>query len=423
MNAVCKFEIYLNNKSEYKIIHELMFEQKKVMNTAINAAYEFFTFKLDYKEKHGLFPKPNEILQKCEKAEFYKTFDGYIDSFLGKKYIQNCSSNRTSAVKKAIGRFNNDRIDILKGEKTLCVFKKSNCITLHNRSINLHKEDKKYFADISLLSCVHKKQINRESGKFLFNLIVSDNSQRSILSRIFEEKYSIKESQLRYDKKNKKFMLFLTYSFEQISVERLNIMGIDMGIIYPVYMAIFGTLKRYKITGGEIEAFRKKVEAERYKKRQQLLVAGKGRKGRGRNCMLKNVTKISDKISRFRNLINDRYSKRIIDLAIRENCKEIRMENLSGISKDNLFLKNWTYYDLQSKITYKAEKEGINVILIDPKYTSQTCSKCGFKDKENRKSQSKFICKNCDFSENADYNAAFNIANPDFGIAGGDLPS
>ena len=49
------------------------------------------------------------------------------------------------------------------------------------------------------------------------------------------------------------------------------------------------------------------------------------------------------------------------------------------------------------------------ILGVDPKFTSQICSKCGFKSKKNRKSQSKFECNKCGFKINADHNAACNI--------------
>jgi transposase len=48
-------------------------------------------------------------------------------------------------------------------------------------------------------------------------------------------------------------------------------------------------------------------------------------------------------------------------------------------------------------------------VLVNPRHTSQECSACGCIDKENRKSQSKFVCKDCGFTANADINAAINI--------------
>ncbi len=47
---------------------------------------------------------------------------------------------------------------------------------------------------------------------------------------------------------------------------------------------------------------------------------------------------------------------------------------------------------------------------IKPAYTSQTCSGCGHRDPESRESQSRFRCRACGLTVNADVNAAKNIA-------------
>ena len=47
---------------------------------------------------------------------------------------------------------------------------------------------------------------------------------------------------------------------------------------------------------------------------------------------------------------------------------------------------------------------------INPAYTSQTCSACGIRDREARESQAVFRCRSCGHAENADVNAAINIA-------------
>ena len=94
------------------------------------------------------------------------------------------------------------------------------------------------------------------------------------------------------------------------------------------------------------------------------------------------------------------------------------MEDLTGISENNNFLKTWTYYDLQQKITYKAQEAGIEVVKINPRHTSTRCNHCGFISKENRNveknGQDKFICVNCGHGSryyvNSDENAARNIA-------------
>ena len=50
-----------------------------------------------------------------------------------------------------------------------------------------------------------------------------------------------------------------------------------------------------------------------------------------------------------------------------------------------------------------------NVILVDPKYTSQRCNQCGHIEKGNRKTQSKFKCMACGHTDHADINASANV--------------
>jgi putative transposase len=50
------------------------------------------------------------------------------------------------------------------------------------------------------------------------------------------------------------------------------------------------------------------------------------------------------------------------------------------------------------------------VEAINPAYTSQTCSGCGHRAPESRESQSRFRCRACGLTVNADVNAARNIA-------------
>lgn len=58
---------------------------------------------------------------------------------------------------------------------------------------------------------------------------------------------------------------------------------------------------------------------------------------------------------------------------------------------------------LEDKAPYRVER-------VNPKYTSQTCSNCGHIASESRKSQAVFKCVKCNFTMNADFNAAINIA-------------
>lgn len=86
----------------------------------------------------------------------------------------------------------------------------------------------------------------------------------------------------------------------------------------------------------------------------------------------------------------------------------------SGYNASDFILRNWSYYELQSMIKYKAEKYGIVVRTVKANYTSQMCSCCGYIDKDNRpkdeKGQAFFKCLQCGKELNADFNASQNIA-------------
>jgi transposase len=50
------------------------------------------------------------------------------------------------------------------------------------------------------------------------------------------------------------------------------------------------------------------------------------------------------------------------------------------------------------------------VIAVNPKYTSQTCPKCGHIEKANRdKKNHIFKCKNCSYQSNDDRIGAINL--------------
>ena len=103
-------------------------------------------------------------------------------------------------------------------------------------------------------------------------------------------------------------------------------------------------------------------------------------------------------------------SKNIIKFAKEHNCEYIHLEKLTKDGFPDIILSKWSYYELQNMIEYKSDREGIKVRYIDPAYTSQTCSKCGHIDKENRINQEKFKCVKCGFELNADHNASINIS-------------
>ncbi len=61
------------------------------------------------------------------------------------------------------------------------------------------------------------------------------------------------------------------------------------------------------------------------------------------------------------------------------------------------------------RLQEKAAASSVTVVLVDARYTSQTCKGCGHVSAENRKSQAVFSCVACGHRNHADFNAAQNI--------------
>jgi len=84
-------------------------------------------------------------------------------------------------------------------------------------------------------------------------------------------------------------------------------------------------------------------------------------------------------------------------------------KNVSAKSGLNKAILDQGWGEFARQLEYKNKWKGGNVQYVDPKYTSQECRKCHYTSRENRESQSKFLCKQCGHAENADINASYNV--------------
>lgn len=129
------------------------------------------------------------------------------------------------------------------------------------------------------------------------------------------------------------------------------------------------------------------------------------------------VKAMRGKESRWMRDSNHTISKRIVELALQHDDPVLVFERLDGIryrtrgsKRFNRMMSSWAFRQLIDFVSYKAEREGIPVIFVDPRGTSKTCSKCGNDSRYNRRKQGDFRCTQCGFEENADGNAVRNIA-------------
>lgn len=410
------------NEIEYKdvcrCLWDLQHQTRELKNKTVRECWEWYNFSNDYYKLNEEYPAERAFLTKETKDNEIKgyTLDGFIyDKY--KKDFDLYSSNMSTTERTVTAAFKNSLKEILRGDKSVLSYKSNQPLDLHNKAIELlyDEKEKKFIFKLSVLNNEGKKKYNIPLP-FCFEAIVKDGSTKTVLERCYDDVYKISASKLIWDKKKKQWCLNLSYTFDKPETKQLNkdrILGVNLGIYYPIVASVHGEPQRLKIEGEEIIEFRKRIEARRNNLKKQSGVCGDGRIGHGYKTRMKPVAKLEDKVAKFRDTFNHKASRKLIEFAVKADCGTIQMENLKGITDtvDSApFLKNWSYYDLQQKIEYKAKEHGIKVVYVEPAYTSQRCSVCGYIHKDNHLTRERFICGHCGYQALHDFNASQNIS-------------
>ena len=421
---VMKYELrYIEGCGEFKDFQKeawaIQRTVRTIKNKTVQLCYALDKERSDYKRETG------EDYDLKEKTG-YKSKYGYINNQLKPFFGNACSNVIACAIQKALKKYNDSSSEIWKGEVSLPSYKSDQPIGVSGCNIKLDCQNGEYTAQISLLGKNTMKENGWKNPKF--KILVCDDTQESIINRVIGGEYRLAESCITYmkSKKNKeekrRWFLMLSYSFEPDNnngLDKDKVLGVDLGVAYALYAASKDEWKTYCEPGKDIMEYTKRIECRIRDMQRQGAKCGYGRIGHGTATRIKPIYKLKDKASKYRDTKNHTMSRHLIDFAIDNGYGTIQMEDLSGIKEDTgnpKFLRHWTYFDLQTKIEQKAKQVGIEVKKINPQYTSQRCSKCGYIDKNNRPEQAKFICQKCGNEMNADLNAAINISIPDIDL-------
>lgn len=135
---------------------------------------------------------------------------------------------------------------------------------------------------------------------------------------------------------------------------------------------------------------------------------------KGTRSAKRKLKRISGRQRRFRRDCDHVLSKRLVQTM--EPGQTLIFEDLTDIRARVKLRKaqrkrvhKWSFHQLQTFVTYKAQAAGVHIAFVDPRYTSQKCSQCQHVSRSNRPEQAVFKCRVCKFACHADYNAALNI--------------
>ena len=314
--------------------------------------------------------------------------------------------------------FNEDSKEVRRGERSIRTYKKGMPIPFPwNKTIRLEAHDGevylKWYQGIRFhLDFGRDRSNNRQIVKRCMKL-----------DKDFEGDYKLCDSSLQLTKRDGSPKLFLLLVVdipkEELRLNKAIVVGVDLGINVPAYAATNITEERKAIGDREHFLNERMAFQRRYKSLQRLkTTAG----GKGRKKKLEPLEKLRDAEHNWVHTQNHLFSREVVNFAVQTEAATIHLERLKGFGKDQdgnaderkeFVLRNWSYYELQNMIEYKAAKYGIRVEYIRPAYTSRTCSWCGA---EGTRDSVTFVCNNpeckkCGEKVHADYNAARNIAN------------
>lgn len=262
--------------------------------------------------------------------------------------------------------------------------------------------------------------------KLIFGRDRSGNQQ--IVDQIIAGEYKFCDSAIIYAKNEKtkdmelKLLLVSKQPRQPVKLDKSKILATNLGMISPITtITSDGTVQNF---GDELHflSVRKQFEVRKQKLQRQVTLS---RGGHG----VARKTKALDRLRGIENdwvqTFNHKLSNAVIQHCMKNNIGTIHMEDLLGAGEDmekTYILRNWSYFQLQQFIGYKAERYGIDIVKKEAFNITSRCNTCGNIDKNAvHLDTRKYMCTNPDCKDHKnrnkekfrapdiDYNAAKNV--------------
>lgn len=249
--------------------------------------------------------------------------------------------------------FSKDKADYWKGKKSLRNFKKDIPIPLP-------------------VKCISKMRYDAEKKAFCFNMFAIPvktylgkdfTDKRLIMERLLRNEIKLCTSQIQLKAWKIYWLAVFEFEKEEHVLRPEIIAEASLSVEHPIVVKAnnvrlnIGTKDEFLYRRLAIQASQKRIQAG----------TAFARGGHGSKRKLKGLHKTDRPESRYVSHHLHLYSRKLIDFCIGQQAGTLVLKNQelkTEIAKEQEFvLRNWSYYDLQTKIKYKAEKAGIEVII------------------------------------------------------------
>ena len=299
--------------------------------------------------------------------------------------IQKVKSDFSTSLKNGLAR----------GERSINNYKRTNPLLTRSRNLRFYSNYDNPLVDASYLEEDFEVYI-RWVNNIVFKVALGKNLYKSQtfrkeLRNIILGDFKVCGSSISIVNKCGSNSIILNLAIQvpekSATLNNDSYVGVCLGITVPAVCALSNSKVARDI--GKAEDFfiaRQKIQAQHSKEQSRVRIA-KG--GHGRKKKLKALERFELREKNFASTYNHFVSRHIVDFAKNNNAKYIVMEawtkgdivddsvlddnkdasnlinNPKGTLKGKLVLRNWSYYQLQQYVEYKAKQYGIQVLYID----------------------------------------------------------
>lgn len=275
--------------------------------------------------------------------------------------------------------------------------------------VHLDKNTIRFFnnyTEASVYTMNGRVTVRLRPGKFLQSLLAGFMAEElagtSKENRIFKPgecnlvwKCGIKGAPSRWE-----LHIAIEKKLKEVSLDNLSlnqVMGVDVGENNAAALS----------TGRIFKAGKMKDDRDKYLSSRARFQRNGSRSAR------QALRKASGREKRHVEQINDEISKSIIEDAAERNIRLIVPEDLTDIRQANQGRAEGSrtpaplaLQGASAKRVDKACRAGIEVIFVDPRFTSKTCPHC---NAIGTRHKHRFVCKNCGYRAHSDLNAGRNL--------------
>jgi putative transposase len=189
----------------------------------------------------------------------------------------------------------------------------------------------------------------------------------------------------------------------------LGTVSVDLGEIHP---AVVGDTDETTIIGCRA----RRAASQGHAKRLASLTAAIAKTRQGsRRCkkLLRTKARLKAKHTRVMRDLAHKVSRAIIEVAVECQAETIVLGDVRDVAdgvnlgrQSNQKISQWHHGKIRAYVEYKAQADGIRLVLQDEHYTSQTCPQCGHRHKPRGRV---YTCGQCGFSGHRDVVGQINI--------------